>query len=52
MHTFKHDPHEKVRGPAFQTLERLAESELAAEIERLSNSVVSKKASLVPLVHR
>jgi len=46
VHTFKHDPHEKVRGSIFQTLERLAESELAPNIERLSCSFVSKESGL------
>jgi hypothetical protein len=44
VHTFKHDVHKKVRGPTLQTLERLAESELASDIERLSRPVVSKEA--------
>jgi hypothetical protein len=48
MLTFKHYFHEKIRGSTFQALERLAESELASDIERLLGPVVSKKAFDVP----
>jgi hypothetical protein len=44
MHTIKQYLHEKIRGSTFQTLERLAESELASNIERLMSPVVSKKS--------
>jgi hypothetical protein len=48
MLTFKHYFHEKIRGSTFQALERLAESELASDIERLLGPVVSEKAFDVP----